>query len=340
MKKYHYSENGQQYGAITLEELKTKNIKPDTLIWYEGISEWTAANNIAELQDMFSETSVPPPLPNLSAMPPPLQNNVNKEAQVATKNDDKFEKYYLYTIGVGVFLNFIAIFQTDSSLSWLIGTAIIGIGVVGWVSKVKFAIKQHIWVAILLGGIAGWLIGVWSIHLPFTIQYSLNTPNSNTETTNQASTTTPTENQVNVEAERQKEIDRQQMKEFIIRQKDLRNSCLNYISVVPSYNASTFGGLSNVTVKVTNNLGYTINEIVLEVSYKKTLGGIAQTETVKITNIKYGKSKSVECPSSDRGTSVSADVFTMRVRDIGLCYTMMMGMRMDSPDPFLCADMQ
>jgi len=37
MKKYFYSNGQEKEGPLTLEELKEKNIKPESLIWHEGL---------------------------------------------------------------------------------------------------------------------------------------------------------------------------------------------------------------------------------------------------------------------------------------------------------------
>src|ERR1022692_4513951 len=61
MKHYYYSENEQQFGPFTFDELKTKRIKKSTLVWTDGLPEWTAAENVNELIEML--IAEPPPLP-------------------------------------------------------------------------------------------------------------------------------------------------------------------------------------------------------------------------------------------------------------------------------------
>lgn len=52
MKQYYYID-GEQHGPISLEELKKKNIGRDTLIWYEGMGDWTKASEVEELSSFF-----------------------------------------------------------------------------------------------------------------------------------------------------------------------------------------------------------------------------------------------------------------------------------------------
>lgn len=61
MTQFFYAHNHQQYGPCTLQELQTKNITPETLVWYDGLTDWTPAGKLAVLKDMFSST--PPVIP-------------------------------------------------------------------------------------------------------------------------------------------------------------------------------------------------------------------------------------------------------------------------------------
>lgn len=49
MKKYYIVEKGKRLGPFNLEELRTKNITADTLIWFNGQQDWEKAKNISEL---------------------------------------------------------------------------------------------------------------------------------------------------------------------------------------------------------------------------------------------------------------------------------------------------
>lgn len=65
MKKFFYSDGQSQLGPFTLEELFTKNISRDTLVWFKGLPNWTQAINIPELAEKFDD--IPPPL-NISSL--------------------------------------------------------------------------------------------------------------------------------------------------------------------------------------------------------------------------------------------------------------------------------
>lgn len=59
MRKYYLHDGQSQQGPFDLEELKTRNITPDTFIWCDSLPEWTQAREIDELKVLF--TAAPPP---------------------------------------------------------------------------------------------------------------------------------------------------------------------------------------------------------------------------------------------------------------------------------------
>ena len=75
MKKYYYSDGQNQYGPFTIEELKEKNITQDTLIWYEGLAQWTKAELLPELQNVYIK--IPQPIPQPTYNHPPNNPNYN-----------------------------------------------------------------------------------------------------------------------------------------------------------------------------------------------------------------------------------------------------------------------
>lgn len=60
MSTYYYAENGKQQGPCSLEELKWKNITPQTLVWKAGMADWQAASTLPELQVLFQQQTPPP----------------------------------------------------------------------------------------------------------------------------------------------------------------------------------------------------------------------------------------------------------------------------------------
>jgi len=73
MKKYFIHNGTEQQGPFSLDDLKTQNINRNTSIWYDGLSDWTTADNIEELKKLMND-STPPPF-NTKQTSPPLINN-------------------------------------------------------------------------------------------------------------------------------------------------------------------------------------------------------------------------------------------------------------------------
>jgi uncharacterized membrane protein YhaH (DUF805 family) len=53
MRKYFYTNGQHKEGPVNLEELKKKEITPQTLIWYEGLEDWKVAESVEELREIF-----------------------------------------------------------------------------------------------------------------------------------------------------------------------------------------------------------------------------------------------------------------------------------------------
>ncbi len=62
MKKYFIQTDKGQEGPFSVEELSLKGITAKTMIWFEGISNWTEAKFIPELKEFA--TPIPPPFEN------------------------------------------------------------------------------------------------------------------------------------------------------------------------------------------------------------------------------------------------------------------------------------
>jgi uncharacterized membrane protein YhaH (DUF805 family) len=80
-RNYFFYNGTDREGPVSLEELKNKEIKLDTLIWYEGLSDWKSASEIDELAGIF--VAIPPPInkqPNRSYVSD--TNDVNKATSV------------------------------------------------------------------------------------------------------------------------------------------------------------------------------------------------------------------------------------------------------------------
>jgi hypothetical protein len=85
MKKYFLHNGAEQTGPFDINDLKEKKIKKDASIWYDGISEWTTADKIVELADLF-KNSTPPPFSETKKTPPPIQNTTQQDTPKKKKS--------------------------------------------------------------------------------------------------------------------------------------------------------------------------------------------------------------------------------------------------------------
>ncbi|MCA0365072.1 MAG: DUF4339 domain-containing protein [Bacteroidetes bacterium] len=74
MKKYFYSDGIEKFGPFTIEELRTKSLSKDILVWHQGLTDWTPLSEIDELKNLID--IIPPPL--LGQIPPPISNYKGK----------------------------------------------------------------------------------------------------------------------------------------------------------------------------------------------------------------------------------------------------------------------
>ena len=68
MKKYFYSDGKEKYGPLSLDELKQEGISKQTLVWFEGLDDWTPAGELDEMK------------PILELQPPPILNEEKTES--------------------------------------------------------------------------------------------------------------------------------------------------------------------------------------------------------------------------------------------------------------------
>jgi hypothetical protein len=98
---YFYAENSQQRGPYTLDELRQQAIHPGTLIWHEGLTEWTEAKNLRELADHFQKTT-PPKIPVEATVPP--QRETANTATTTVNKKDKQSSSSLRILAIGAVL--------------------------------------------------------------------------------------------------------------------------------------------------------------------------------------------------------------------------------------------
>lgn len=111
MKYYYYVDNDQRLGPFTVQELQLKRIKESTLVWTEGLNQWTLAKDIEELKNIvFAE---PPPIPKVVINP--TSAVIQSERPRLTPSASKYDLTYKMEIdatfwGVGLFVTNLVIY--------------------------------------------------------------------------------------------------------------------------------------------------------------------------------------------------------------------------------------
>lgn len=84
---FYYLNGERQVGPLTKRELKAIGITPNTLVWKEGMSDWTPAHRLYELRDLFDRmTPPPPPKQNKEFYPvPPFEKRKNSSLSLVMK---------------------------------------------------------------------------------------------------------------------------------------------------------------------------------------------------------------------------------------------------------------
>lgn len=81
--KYFIQDGNDKNGPYTLEQLKSLNIKKDTLVWHGALNNWTEADKLYELKSLFESTSNPINLSKeIQKVPPTLPQTTNIDYRV------------------------------------------------------------------------------------------------------------------------------------------------------------------------------------------------------------------------------------------------------------------
>ncbi len=93
----------------------------------------------------------------------------------------------------------------------------------------------------------------------------------------------------------------------------IRNNILSYVSVGnSSYNYRLIGGISNLSLVVTNNSGYMLDDVKVKLSIIKADGGLWKEIFVDFTYVPANNSETIRIPDSDRGISVKYQIVSIK----------------------------
>lgn len=114
MKKYYLHNGTEQEGPFYISQLKKKGISRETEVWYEGLSDWTKADQIDELKELFEQS--PPQIPPIKPKETEQINQTGTKSKRSISGKNLL-KLGLITIGIlGVFA-FFFMFTPNNSKS-------------------------------------------------------------------------------------------------------------------------------------------------------------------------------------------------------------------------------
>ncbi|NDC31984.1 MAG: DUF4339 domain-containing protein [Bacteroidetes bacterium] len=92
MKNYFYIRNNEKQGPFEKADLQSQNLDKDTLVWCEGMTDWTPLEQISELNELINK--LPPPIPTVNLKPKPNLEKESKEIYYA----DLITSYFRYKV--------------------------------------------------------------------------------------------------------------------------------------------------------------------------------------------------------------------------------------------------
>jgi|GEM_PF-2419499 len=99
----------------------------------------------------------------------------------------------------------------------------------------------------------------------------------------------------------------------------IRNNIRSYVTATRSnYNYSSFGGIWNLSISVTNSTEYMMDDVRVKVRYIKADGETWKDEYLDFSYIRPYSTMTINAPNSDRGTSISYEILYIKSNALGL----------------------
>lgn len=141
MKKFFFALDNEKHGPFSLDELKNESIAKDTLVWYEGLDDWTPASELDVMREILE--LLPPPIPET------LSNESVNEDPVIKENHSTTNKTISKTMFHKPFSFEGRIRRTEFGLSFIlyffVGTILRVIGASGELPILAFAYIPMLW---------------------------------------------------------------------------------------------------------------------------------------------------------------------------------------------------
>jgi Na+-transporting methylmalonyl-CoA/oxaloacetate decarboxylase gamma subunit len=280
-KKYFLHNGQQQLGPFSFEELKIQKLVKQNMVWCEGMENWKPAGEVDELKVLFAY--VPPPLPKIVSTPPPIVPTFIP-AIVAEKKSKKKAIFIILVI--------------------ILSSSLLIASVVFVVYKIKnntdTVLKTDSLVPSVISDSANSLtnkdISMGNVNRENAATL---TANKNVQQNNKAQNT-------QLQYDKQKEAAKLEAKKKEDEQKAMyRKKWKNYLTARVNYNTLPMGGITDVTVTLTNSLPYYVNDVSVWLNYILANGSTWRSEKVTFSKINANSTQTKSAPQCERGTSVS-----------------------------------
>ncbi|MEI7801712.1 MAG: DUF4330 family protein [Bacteroidota bacterium] len=283
MKKYFLiDKNNLQDGPFDLDELKSKEIKRETAVWFEGLLDWTKAGEVDELKSLF--VIAPPPIPK--ATPPPIPN---KETLSPPIPDEKRTEIS----------NPPPIVQKKKSKSNVITFLVIGVVILALAIGGYFITKQQ--------------EDKTALEEIQKKHYEETTGNYSSESVQQNQQIL--QQQENIK--KQQDYEAQQKAQEI---QNVKNNLKKNLTATADgdYYYRNIGGIYDCYVTLSNRTDYKMNSVTVLVSYLNPSGYSVENSYHTFYNVEGNTSRREKVDDSKRGTTVSISIYSVKCPALGL----------------------
>ncbi len=363
MKKYFLNDGTGQQGPFTLEELKEKNIKADTPIWYDGLASWTTAGALDELKDVIVHT--PPPY----QAPPPVQEV--KPAVVVTETPTVTQKTAT-VVTASPAPTVKSSKKKTAWLSWVLYLVVLG-GAGYFVYQDMEKNKTGGNAAIQLksetentgdvtdvkpdSSSTAHQIVVSNEEMGTNEKPAMDAPTTSPDATPPVANTTKTKATVPVnekaksnvtttkaqQAEAQKiaaqkkaEDDKKKQQAALAaaaaKEKEYRNNWSKYITVGKLDIVKNDDGVEAFNVPVYNGTNMTLDKVTLRIDYMKKEKKVIKSETVIVYGIPPGGGLNGRAPESKKGNNIKVFITGINSRKLHFCFPN----NGNADDPYFC----
>ncbi len=86
----------------------------------------------------------------------------------------------------------------------------------------------------------------------------------------------------------------------------------------PNYTAKLLGGISGLKIAVSNKSKFIIDEVLVEVKYIKSGGGVFKTENLRFNALKPNNTLSQYAPDSKRGIKIETNILSIKSNELDM----------------------